>query len=80
MPREIRTYDFLDELGIAYQRTDHEPTDNMEACNAIDAVLGVILCKNLFLCNLSGKISKRVKKQTLRLLKRKDAVGWEILS
>ena len=31
-------------------------------------------------CILSGKISKRVKKQTLRLLKRKDAVGWEILS
>ena len=51
LPREIRTYDFLDELGIAYQRTDHEPADNMEACNAIDAVLGVIICKNLFLCN-----------------------------
>ena len=49
--REIRTYDLLDELGIAYQRTDHEPADNMEACNAIDAVLGVIICKNLFLCN-----------------------------
>ena len=51
LPREIRTYDLLDELGIAYQRTDHEPADNMEACNAIDAVLGVIICKNLFLCN-----------------------------
>ena len=51
LPREIRTYDFLDELGIAYQRTDHEPADNMEACNAIDVVLGVIICKNLFLCN-----------------------------
>ena len=23
----------------------------MEACNAIDAVLGVLICKNLFLCN-----------------------------
>ena len=23
----------------------------MELCNAIDAVLGVIICKNLFLCN-----------------------------
>ncbi len=51
LPREIRTYDFLEELGITYQRTDHEPADNMEACNAIDAVLGVIICKNLFLCN-----------------------------
>ena len=51
LPREIRTYDFLDELGIKYLRTDHEPADNMEACNRIDAVLGVIICKNLFLCN-----------------------------
>ena len=51
LPREIRTYDFLDELGIAYIRTDHEPANNMEACNIIDAVLGVIICKNLFLCN-----------------------------
>jgi len=51
LPREIRTYDFLDSLGIGYQRTDHERADNMEACNKIDAVLGVIICKNLFLCN-----------------------------
>ena len=51
LPREVRTYDFLDSLGIEYQRTDHEPADNMEACNKIDAVLGVIICKNLFLCN-----------------------------
>jgi Ala-tRNA(Pro) deacylase len=34
-----------------YQRTDHDRADNMEACNEIDAVLGVIICKNLFLCN-----------------------------
>ena len=49
LPREVRTYDFLDELGIEYERTDHERADNMEACNEIDAVLGVIICKNLFL-------------------------------
>lgn len=51
LPREIRTYDFLDELGIEYKRTDHERADNMEACNEINAVLGVLICKNLFLCN-----------------------------
>ena len=51
LPREIRTYDFLDRLNIPYQRTDHDRADNMEACNAIDAVLGVLICKNLFLCN-----------------------------
>ena len=51
LEREVRTYDFLDSLGIDYIRTDHERADNMEACNQIDAVLGVIICKNLFLCN-----------------------------
>lgn len=51
LPREVRTYDFLDNLGIEYKRTDHEPADNMEACNEIDAILGVLICKNLFLCN-----------------------------
>ena len=51
LEREIRTYDFLDHLGISYFRTDHERADNMEACNIIDAVLGVTICKNLFLCN-----------------------------
>ena len=51
LPREVRTYDFLDSLQIPYQRTDHERADNMEACNVIDAVLGVLMCKNLFLCN-----------------------------
>ena len=51
LPREIRTYDMLDFLGIEYFRTDHERTDTMEACNKVDAVLGVVICKNLFLCN-----------------------------
>ena len=51
LPREVRTYDFLDELGIEYKRTDHGRADNMEACNEIDAILGVVICKNLFLTN-----------------------------
>ncbi|MDO5540389.1 MAG: prolyl-tRNA synthetase associated domain-containing protein [Eubacteriales bacterium] len=49
--REIRTYDLLDRLGIPYQRTDHGPADTMEACNEIDKILEVLICKNLFLCN-----------------------------
>ena len=49
--REIRVYDLLDKLGIEYLRTDHEHADTMEACNEIDAVLDVLICKNLFLCN-----------------------------
>lgn len=51
LPREVRTYDFLDSLGIEYKRVDHEHADTMEACDAVDKVLGVIMCKNLFLCN-----------------------------
>lgn len=51
LEREIRVYDFLDELGIEYYRTDHEEANNMEACNEIDKVLDTIICKNLFLCN-----------------------------
>ena len=51
LEREIRTYDFLDSLGIKYKRTDHAAATTMEACNEIDAVLGVVICKNLFLCN-----------------------------
>lgn len=51
LPREIRTYDLLDSLGIKYQRTDHRRTDTMEECNEVDAILDVVICKNLFLCN-----------------------------
>lgn len=49
--KEIRVYDLLDQLKITYQRTDHEAANTMEACNEIDAVLEVLICKNLFLCN-----------------------------
>ncbi len=49
--REVRVYDLLDSLSIEYLRTDHEPADTMEACNRIDSVLEVLICKNLFLCN-----------------------------
>lgn len=51
LSREIKVYDLLDNLGIEYMRTDHEEANTMEACNAIDKVLEVVICKNLFLCN-----------------------------
>lgn len=51
LEKEIRTYDLLDELGIPFQRTDHAPADTMEVCAVIDAILEVLICKNLFLCN-----------------------------
>lgn len=49
--REVKVYDMLDSLGIDYMRVDHEEANTMEACNAIDEVLEVVMCKNLFLCN-----------------------------
>ena len=52
LEKEIRTYDLLDELGIEYERCDHEPAETMEACLAIDEILApAVICKNLFLCN-----------------------------
>lgn len=54
--REMRTYDFLDSLGISYDRIDHEPAENMEVCRLIDEVLGAPICKNLFLCNRQGTV------------------------
>lgn len=50
-PREIRTYDFLDQHNIPYQRVDHAPAMTMEDCVAVDRKLGTVMCKNLFLCN-----------------------------
>ncbi len=52
LEKEIRTYDLLDQLGITYERVDHETAETMEACAEIDAVLApAAICKNLFLCN-----------------------------
>ena len=51
LPKEIRVYDFLDKLGIDYDRVDHEAAMTMEACMAIDKVMDTKMCKNLLLCN-----------------------------
>lgn len=51
LDREVRVYDFLDELEIEYWRIDHDAAFTMEACEEIDKVLEATICKNLFLCN-----------------------------
>lgn len=51
LPKEIRCYDLLDELGISYHRVDHAPAMTMEICAEIDKSLDALICKNLFLCN-----------------------------
>lgn len=51
LPREIRTYDLLDSLSIPYSRLDHDATATIEICEGVDQLLGIHICKNLFLCN-----------------------------
>ena len=49
--KEIKVYDVLDSLGISYYRTDHEAVGTIADCLEVDKILGINICKNLFLCN-----------------------------
>ncbi len=49
--KEAVCYDTLEELGISYERVSHEHIGTIEGCEEIREVLGVKICKNLFLCN-----------------------------
>jgi Ala-tRNA(Pro) deacylase len=51
LDREMKVYNFLDDLSMTYERVDHLPAENMEVCEAINEVLKAKICKNLFLCN-----------------------------
>ena len=51
LDKELRCYDLLDSLQIPYARVDHDFADTIEACEAVEQVLGEKICKNLFLCN-----------------------------
>lgn len=54
-PEEIKVYDFLDKLGIAYDRLDHEPAVGADIVEEITAALSpAVACKNLFLTNSKG--------------------------
>ena len=51
LEKEIACYALLDSLGVSYDRVDHDFADTIEACEAVEQVLGEKICKNLFLCN-----------------------------
>lgn len=51
LEKEQRCYALLDSLGLEYARVDHPAAETMDACLAIEGVLGAHICKNLFLCN-----------------------------
>lgn len=51
MNKEIRVYDLLDSLFIPYERVDHGVAMTIEDCQGVDQLLGIDICKNLFLTN-----------------------------
>lgn len=51
LPKEMAVYALLDKLKIPYERADHEAAHTMEQCEAVEKVLGIRICKNLFLRN-----------------------------
>ena len=51
LEKEMAVYDLLEQLEIPYVRLDHEVTASIEDCHEVDKLLGINICKNLFLCN-----------------------------
>ncbi len=51
---EEKTYDFLESIGVVFQRADHEAANTIDDCLAVEKVIGVHICKNLFLSNRQG--------------------------
>lgn len=49
--KEMAVYDLLEQLKIPYLRLDHDVTASVEDCHEVDKILGIHICKNLFLCN-----------------------------
>ena len=51
LPKEVRTYELLDSLQVPFLRLDHDETASIESCMEVEKLLGIHICKNLFLCN-----------------------------
>ena len=51
LPRERRVYDYIDQLRIRFWHVDHDLAKTMDDLHEADRILGVTICKNLFLCN-----------------------------
>ncbi len=49
--REMEVYRLLERLEIPFKRLNHGPIATLEACKGVDKLLGIHMCKNLFLCN-----------------------------
>jgi Ala-tRNA(Pro) deacylase len=51
LDKEIKVYDLLEKLEIPFIRLDHEITATIDSCLAVEEMLQIEICKNLFLCN-----------------------------
>ena len=51
IPKEERCYDLLEKLGVQFDRLDHDSVDTVDGCDEIGKLLGIEICKNLFLAN-----------------------------
>ena len=54
--QEAAAFDLLEALHIDYDRVSHDAAFKMELCADVSAVLGVSVCKNLFLCNRQATV------------------------
>ncbi|MBR6530149.1 MAG: prolyl-tRNA synthetase associated domain-containing protein [Clostridia bacterium] len=51
---ERECYALLEKLKIDFERVDHDAADTIEDCRLVEDVIGVHICKNLFLQNRQG--------------------------
>jgi len=49
--REKACYTLLERLKVPFERVDHDRADTIEDCKLVESVIGVHICKNLFLQN-----------------------------
>lgn len=52
--REKACYALLEKLCVPFERVDHDRADTIEDCKKVEEVIGVHICKNLFLQNRQG--------------------------
>lgn len=51
---ERECYELLEKLSIPFCRVDHDRADTIDDCRLVEDVIGVHICKNLFLQNRQG--------------------------
>ena len=72
LEKELACYKLLDELKIEYLAVDHSAANTIADCAEVDQVLGVPMCKNLFLCNTQKTNFYLLMLQGEKVFKTKD--------